>query len=216
MAHTAHDDHIHTHNFNSQAHTYNERHAIGIQMLTEQLRARVDSIGFPANKTARLLDYACGTGVVSHALAPFVGSIVGIDISENMLSEYAKRAEQEDVEMRGYHGNLTGDDEAPATFASDLFFNFDIVAVGLGFHHFHNPTLAAQRLATRLKTGGKLLIIDNVSEDNGFSHESAEKLFKDAGVAQDFVFSVVDQELQIGRGPTPMMQRVFIAWGSKA
>jgi hypothetical protein len=69
--------------------------------------------------------------------------------------------------------------------------------------------------AARLKRGGKFLIIDNVSEDNGFSRESAEKLFSDAGVAGDFEFSVIDRELHIGRGPAAWKQKVFIARGSK-
>jgi hypothetical protein len=39
--------------------------------------------------------------------------------------------------MRAYQGNLiVADDPNPAAFSSDNFFNFDIAAVGLGFHHF--------------------------------------------------------------------------------
>jgi len=63
--------------------------------------------------------------------------------------------------MRAYHGNLCiPDDPNPAAFACPEFFNFDVVAVGLGFHHFDDPALAARRLAERLKHGGVLTILD--------------------------------------------------------
>lgn len=58
-------------------------------------------------------------------------------------------------------GNLLDPaDPSPADFASEEWFNFDLAVVGLGFHHFEDPTLAATRLAERLRPGGVLMIID--------------------------------------------------------
>jgi hypothetical protein len=63
--------------------------------------------------------------------------------------------------MHAHHGNIcTPEDPNPAAFASPEFFDFDIAAVGLGFHHFDDPALAARRLAARLSVGGVLVIID--------------------------------------------------------
>ena len=132
-----------------------------------------------------------------------------------MVDEYNKRAESDGLSMCAYTGNLASEDGEPATFISSSFFAFDLVAIGLGFHHFSNPILAAKRLAARLSPGGKFLIIDNVSDNNGFSRESAEALFLEAGVAKDFEFSVIDKPLNIGRGPAAWEQKVFIARGSK-
>ena len=74
--------------------------------------------------------------------------------------------------MHAYQGNLcVPDDPAPSAFASPNFFSFDIAAVGLGFHHFDDPTLAAQRLVERLRPGGVLLILDF------FSHAKPEVRF---------------------------------------
>jgi SAM-dependent methyltransferase len=148
-------------------------------------------------------------------LAPYVSHIVGIDLSENMVAEYNNNANSKELAQQAYTGNLAGGEASPAAFAAPEFFDFDLVAIGLGFHHFSDPSLAATRIAARLKQGGKFMIIDNVSDDNGFFRESAEKLFHDAGVAGDFEFSVIDRELQIGRGPSAWKQRVFIARGSK-
>jgi SAM-dependent methyltransferase len=68
--------------------------------------------------------------------------------------------------MHAYQGNLcVPDDPNPAAFTSPEFSNFDVAAVGLGFHHFDDPTLAARRLAERLKTGGVLMILDFLPHD---------------------------------------------------
>lgn len=64
--------------------------------------------------------------------------------------------------MIGYQGDLCvpTDDEDPAAFRDAKFFNFEMACVGLGFHHFDDPALAAKRLVGRLRAGGVLMILD--------------------------------------------------------
>lgn len=63
--------------------------------------------------------------------------------------------------MVAFQGNLcVPGDEDPGAFHDDRFFGFDLAVVGLGFHHFDDPDLAAKRLVARLKPGGVLMIID--------------------------------------------------------
>lgn len=143
---------------------------------------------------------------------------MGIDLSENMVKEYNTRAETQGIppsQMFAYYGNLMKVEE-PADFDGPEFFDFDLVFVGLGFHHFDNPALASQRLVRRLKSSGKIVIIDNLAPDHtGFSKESVQKLFEDAGAGQDNDFSVLSRPLKIGRGPQAWEQQVFIAKGTK-
>lgn len=69
--------------------------------------------------------------------------------------------------MHAYQGNLcVPDDPNPAALTAPEFSDFDIAAVGLGFHHFDDPSLAARRLAERLKTGGVLMILDFLPHDS--------------------------------------------------
>lgn len=64
-------------------------------------------------------------------------------------------------EMIAYQGDLcVPSDEDPEAFKDPKFFYFDMACVGLGFHHFDDPSLAAKRLVARLKSGGVLVIID--------------------------------------------------------
>ena len=130
-----------------------------------------------------------------------------------MVAEFNKDAYHNG---QAYVGNLVSEEEKPSAFESPEFYDFDLATIGLGFHHFSDPTRAASRLAARLKPGGIFMIIDNVSNENGFSRESAEELFCKAGVGRDFQFSIIEKELRIGRGPAAWSQKVFIARGSKA
>lgn len=69
--------------------------------------------------------------------------------------------------MVGYQGDLcVPADENPETFRELKFFDFDMACVGLGFHHFDDPSLAAKRLVSRLKSGGVLMIIDFLPHGN--------------------------------------------------
>ena len=93
-----------------------------------------------------------------------MSEVRGIDLSDGMVATYNTNAINQGLspaEMSASIGNLLVPDEpSPAAFTSGEWFNFDLVAVGLGFHHFEDPTFAARRLAERLKPGGTLLIID--------------------------------------------------------
>lgn len=81
--------------------------------------------------------------------------------------------------MIGYHGDLcVPTEENPVAFRDAKFFNFEMACVGLGFHHFDNPALAAKRLVTRLRAGGVLMILDFLphgvypdAEDHQHHHE---------------------------------------------
>lgn len=130
---------------------------------------------------------------------------VGVDLTEGMVNEYNKSVENQGIpqsEMFAYVGNLLDPtNPSPASLSGPKFYNFDIAAVGLGFHHFDNPAFAAKQLAERLKPGGVLMIIDFAPHEHlhhhdhpaaktvthmGFSEENIRSLFRDAGVDKDF------------------------------
>lgn len=76
-------------------------------------------------------------------------------------------------EMHAVVGNLIDPKSPPpAHLSGPEYRNFDIAVVGLGFHHFEDPALAAKRLAERLKPGGVLMILDFLPHEHfgGHSH----------------------------------------------
>lgn len=242
--------------FNQEAASYDSKHEKTLNQIVKEIQSRLDFIGVEwvnddddsdndettdkagegdPTKQVRLLDYASGTGSISRALAPYTTQCVGIDISENMVAAYNSRAENQGLaenEMHAYQGNLTlPDDPSPSAFTSPNFFNFDIAAVGLGFHHFDDPTLAARRLVERLSPGGVLLVLDFLPHEkmhsshaavhtvthHGFSKESIQKIFEDAGAGKDFALDdVAVVWSRLGDDGHEMRRQIFLARGTKA
>lgn len=98
------------------------------------------------------------------ALAPYIMQSIGVDLTEGMVKEYNTSARNQGIpesEMLAVQGNLIdANNPNPPALAGKEFYDFDIAAVGLGFHHFDDPALAAKRLGERLKKGGVLFIVD--------------------------------------------------------
>jgi SAM-dependent methyltransferase len=177
------------------------------------------------------------------ALAPYVTQCVGIDLSEGMVNEYNTSAQNQGIaasEMHAVLGNLLDvTSPNPPSLSGPEFHDFDIAAVGLGFHHFDDPALAAKRLAERLKKGGVLMIVDFMPHEHfhghdgqghghdhsakktvmhmGFSEEEVKRVFEGAGVGGVFEFVVLGKGVVFeDREKGAKMERsVFMARGSK-
>ncbi|RHZ58098.1 class I SAM-dependent methyltransferase [Aspergillus thermomutatus] len=180
----------------------------------------------------RMLEYACGPGAISAALAPFVDQIVGMDVSEEMIKQFNINAQETGFEdkMVGYHGDLLAE-SVPVDLSGPEFYDFDLVVVSMALHHFDKPDLALKRLGERLKKGGMFLIIDMVPEDkhsphglhnafpeasatiriHGFTLEHMQKLFKDAGMGQKFDYQVIQEPVVFNKEGKEIKKTIFIA-----
>lgn len=140
------------------------------------------------SKPKTLLDYACGTGVISCALGPYVDSILGIDLSPKMVERYNQLAATSPVpsmrKARAVEGNLLVDPEPSTELNTPDFFNFDVAAIGLGLHHFPDPEKAIERLAQRLGKGGVLLLVDFVEEDRPWEPSHADHTIHKHGFSE--------------------------------
>ncbi|KAG6226126.1 hypothetical protein E4U26_002586 [Claviceps purpurea] len=218
--------------FNNLASEYDTRFQNTIERLEEEVRARADLLG--ARPGGRLLDYACGTGLLSRALGPQLSRCVGIDISESMVEQYNARSNRDGLAPEkciACVGNLLSpDDPSPEKFSSPDFFDFDLAGVGLGFHHMDDCALAAKQLAHRLRPGGVLFIVDFVTHappsseqissvrHNGFTEQQVRDMFEGAGAGGNFAFHALPEDITFenahGKGKH-MARRVFIARGEK-
>jgi len=96
------------------------------------------------------LDVGTGTGILLHAIAPFVNEVVGLDISQAMLDH------------SNWQGNkfLIRRDIREPLFADAVF---DRVTARMVFHHIMNDTDFAVRECHRiLKPGGKFILSEGV------------------------------------------------------
>jgi len=99
----------------------------------------------------RMLDVGCGTGWASRIAAEQGASVVGIDLSSQMLAQASRRA--------GGRGGLwfaLGDAEALA-FADGAF---TALLCTNAFHHYPQPERAVREMARVLAPGGRLVIGD--------------------------------------------------------
>lgn len=122
----------------------------------ETLGALVELV--PVDPGARWLEPACGTGIVSLALAERVGSVIGIDLTPAMIGE-AKRAvtgEEDRVEFS------VGDATALA-FADG---SFDGAVTRLSLHHIPASGRVLVEMARVVRPGGLVVVGDVVTEED--------------------------------------------------
>lgn len=141
------------------------------QSVTDYLRSRLEWIGIqtantdsPHTKDFRLLDYACGPGLMSRIYGPYVTITRGIDISPNMVATYNARARAGELspdKISGVVGNLFDKSNPnPEELSGAEYKDFDLATVGFGFHHFEDVIHASRCLKQRLRPGGMLVISD--------------------------------------------------------
>jgi ubiquinone/menaquinone biosynthesis C-methylase UbiE len=99
----------------------------------------------------KVLDVACGTGLVSHPAAEAVGSngeLVGTDISEQMVL-----AAREEAAARGMdHAFFQRMDAEELTLPDE---EFDAALSAFGFMYYPDPLKAAREMWRVLRTGGR-------------------------------------------------------------
>ena len=110
-----------------------------------------------------VLDVACGTGVMfDYYLNRGAASVTGIDISPEMAKiAAAKHKDNSKV-------SVICDDVLSASFGK----KFDLIVVYNAFPHFPDPVALIKRLASLLKTDGRLTIAHGQSRKQIDAHHS--------------------------------------------
>ncbi|KAI5952903.1 hypothetical protein KGF54_003770 [Candida jiufengensis] len=121
----------------------------------------------------KLLDFACGTGMVTELFVPYLkesgkkSEIVGIDIGPAFLSYFNKRAQNfsdDEVSIKSYEYDIL--DSNLKTELKEKFENqFDVIICTISYHHIHNYEKVTEKLSTFLKQNGWLFIVDFYNED---------------------------------------------------
>lgn len=128
----------------------------------------------------KIMDFACGTGLVMEKLVPFLpdsSEIVGIDINQAFLDSFDSKVDRLSHKYPSISvssKNLDILDPSNDDFVkSNLEGQFDKIYCTILYHHLHDYENVTEKLATFLKPGvGKLYIID-------FYNEDVERLAKD-------------------------------------
>jgi SAM-dependent methyltransferase/DNA-binding transcriptional ArsR family regulator len=156
-------------------------------------------------------DLGCGSGHLAALVAPFVGKVIGVDSSAEMLEQARIRlAGIQSAEFR------TGELEQLPLGSGEL----DAALVSLVLHHSPEPRRAIEEASRVLRKGGRLLLVDLLPHDRveyrehmghvwlGFSAEQVTEWLKGAGLSRVKV-------VELPRDPGAKGPALFVATGVK-
>jgi len=129
---------------------------VGYRVAIQEERAaalsdRVQQLLAPFTGLERALDSGCGAGALAFALAPFVGSVVGVDLSEELVA-VGRELAPPNCEL------IVGD----ATHLPFEYGSFDVAGCMRVLHHSRRPELVVSELARVTRPGGRILLIDQL------------------------------------------------------
>lgn len=108
---------------------------------------------------SRVLDVACGPGIVVEALAPFAAEVVGCDLTPAMLAKARARcATRDQANVRWVLGR--------AQFLPFGEAQFDVVVARSALHHFAAPLDALREMARVLRPGGRVVNVDVLADES--------------------------------------------------
>ncbi|EKQ57157.1 MAG: methylase involved in ubiquinone/menaquinone biosynthesis [Clostridium sp. Maddingley MBC34-26] len=132
------------------------------------------------NNKNRALDIGCGSGILTFELCKHYGEVIGIDISEEMLSVAKSKRQRDNISYINMDAN-------------ELCFEktFDFIVSRTTFHHLFNIQSVLKQMKSMLNEGGKIVILDNVSKV-----ETPPRWAYIVGAFQDFYIALSEIGLQ--------------------
>ena len=135
--------------------------------IAETLGVLVDLV--PEDPEARWVETACGPGLIARAMAPRVGSVVGIDLTPTMVEKASGDAAAAGVEnVRFEVGDATA-----LPLADD---SLDGAITRFSLHHIPAPIRVLEEMERVVKPGGYVIVSDFVTDDDGESAAWQEQI----------------------------------------
>jgi tRNA (cmo5U34)-methyltransferase len=110
-----------------------------------------------------VLDFGCGTGLLTLALQPLVRSVTGADTSSGMLDVLRKKVHELGL---ANVGTTLLNPEAPLSLGT----RFHLIVSSMALHHVADLAPLFRRFHEQLQTGGRVALADLDREDGSF-HE---------------------------------------------
>jgi ubiquinone/menaquinone biosynthesis C-methylase UbiE len=166
-----------------------------------------------------VLDFGCGTGLLTFALQPFVRSITGVDSSQGMLDVFkTKIKEQNLINVKADYIDLDKDDV--------LTGSYHLIVSSMTLHHIQNITPLLKQFYSILLPSGQLAIADLDLDDGkfhsnnegvfhfGFDRKELHKMFIDIGFSDVRHLTAAQVEKPVESGRTRLFT-MFLITGRK-
>ncbi len=121
----------------------------------------------PLDASMTVLDFGAGTGLVSNGIAPLVGHIHAVDISEAMLTQLAAK--------EALRGRVTI--PCQDLLSAPLEVKVDLVVSAMAMHHVEDTAGLFRALYGHLRPGGRVALADLDAEDGTFHAPGTEGVF---------------------------------------
>jgi ubiquinone/menaquinone biosynthesis C-methylase UbiE len=152
-----------------------------------------------------VLDFGCGTGLLTFALQPFVRSITGVDSSHGMLDVFKTKIKEQNLSnVKADYLDLDKDDF--------LTGSYHLVISSMTLHHIKNISTLLKQFYSILLPSGQLAIADLDLDDGefhgnndgvfhfGFNREELSLIFMDAGFRNIRTLQAAEIEKPAGDG----------------
>ena len=107
------------------------------------------------------MEFGCGTGMISMALAPMMKSVLAVDMSEKMLTVLDEKIKQSNIKNISTRLVDLSKDKLPDD-------RFDLIYSGMALHHVKDVDSLLGMFFQLLNPGGMVALADLDAEDGGF------------------------------------------------
>jgi cyclopropane fatty-acyl-phospholipid synthase-like methyltransferase len=130
-----------------------------------------------------VMDFGAGTGLISAQVAPHVGKIFAVDVSQAMLEQLAAKPELEG-KVECVCQDIT---------QCDLELRVDLIMSAMALHHVEDTAGLLKSFHQHLAAGGRLALADLDAEDGSFHPADTEGVFH-AGFDRDALAALLDAQ----------------------
>ena len=166
-----------------------------------------------------VMDFGCGTGLLTFSLQPFVRSITGVDSSQGMLDVFKTKIKEQNL-------NNVKADYIDLDNGGVLTSSYHLVVSSMTLHHIKNIAPLLEQFYSILLPSGQLAIADLDLDDGqfhsnnegvfhfGFDRKELHRMFIDTGFRDVRHRTAAQVEKPVGDGCTRLFS-LFLITGRK-
>jgi ubiquinone/menaquinone biosynthesis C-methylase UbiE len=166
-----------------------------------------------------VLDFGCGTGLLTFALQPFVRAITGVDSSQGMLDVFKTKVKEQNLSnIKANYLDLDNGDILEGSY--------HLIVSSMTLHHIKNISPLLKQFYSILLPSGQLAIADLDLDDGqfhsnnegvfhfGFDRKDLHRIFIDTGFSDVKHLTAAQIEKPVGEGNSRLFT-MFLMIGRK-